>query len=81
MKITLNISAQLLREARTIAARERTTLSALVEQGLRKTIARRERRSPFRLRNASFKGNGLHSACRSIGREGMLTLIYQGRGA
>ena len=81
MKITLNISAQLLREARTIAARERTTLSALVEQGLRKTIARRERRSAFRLRNASFKGNGLHSECRGIGREGMLTLIYQGRGA
>jgi hypothetical protein len=36
MKTTLDIPDPLLREARTVAARERTTLRALVEQGLRR---------------------------------------------
>jgi hypothetical protein len=34
MKVTLDISDPLLREARKIAARDRATLGALVEQGL-----------------------------------------------
>jgi putative antitoxin of VapBC-like toxin-antitoxin system len=59
MKTTLDISEPLLREVRRIAMRERTTLRALVEQGLRKIIAERKTARQFRLRKASFKGNGL----------------------
>jgi hypothetical protein len=39
MKTTLDLPDPLLREVRKIAARERTTLRALVEQGVRKIIA------------------------------------------
>jgi hypothetical protein len=59
MKTTLDISDPLLREARRIAVRERTTLRSLVEQGLRRIVADRKAARPFRLRKASFKGNGL----------------------
>ena len=56
MKTTLDIPDPLLREARKIAVRERTTLRALVEQGLRKIISEREASCPFRLRKVSFGG-------------------------
>jgi hypothetical protein len=60
MKTTLEISDPLLREARKIASRENTTLRALVEQGLRRVVADKKKSKPFRLRDASFKGDGLH---------------------
>lgn len=59
MKTTLEISDPLLREARKVAARERTTLRALVEQGLRQIVVQKRQQSEFRLRDASFKGHGL----------------------
>jgi hypothetical protein len=58
MKTTLDIPDSLLREARKVAARERTTLRALVEQGLRQVVTEKRRRAEFRLREASFKGVG-----------------------
>jgi hypothetical protein len=45
MKTTVEIADPLLREARKIAARERTTLRALVEQGLRRVVAERTRKT------------------------------------
>ena len=60
MKTTLEISDPLLREARKIAARENMTLRALVEQGLRRVVVEKKKERPFRLRDASFKGDGLH---------------------
>jgi len=60
MKTTVEISASLLEEARKLAAREGTTLKALIEQGLRAVVAeRRQRVGTFRLRKASFKGDSL----------------------
>jgi hypothetical protein len=63
MKTTIDISDALLREARKVAARHGMTLRTLVEQGLRKVLAERSRRVPFRLRKASFKGRGLRPNC------------------
>jgi len=60
MKTTIRISDSLFKEARRIAARDRTTLKALVEEGLRRVIEERTRPSTFRLKKASFKGQGLH---------------------
>ena len=60
MKTTVEIDDSLLREARKLAAREGTTLRALVEQGLRRVLAETKRpRKKFKLRKASFKGDGL----------------------
>lgn len=61
MKTTLDLSAPLLEEAKAVAARERTTLRELVEDGLRAVLARKRSGQPFRLQDASFKGGrGLH---------------------
>jgi hypothetical protein len=81
MKTTLDISDPLLREARKLASRQRTTLRALVEQGLRHVVAERQRRAPaFRLRKASFKGRGLRPENRDAGWDRLRELAYQDRG-
>ncbi|MEA2990959.1 MAG: hypothetical protein QOG83_3670, partial [Alphaproteobacteria bacterium] len=80
MKTTLDISDPLLREARQLAARERTTLRALVEQGLRTVVADKNRRAPFKLRKASFKGRGLRPELKDADWDRLRDLSYEGRG-
>jgi hypothetical protein len=80
MKTTLDLPDPLLREARKIAARERTTLRALVEQGLRRIVADRKSAHPFRLRKASFKGKGLVPELRDADWDTLRDLAYEGRG-
>ena len=58
MKTTIEISDPLLQKARKIAAREGTTLRALVERGLRQVVTEKKA-EPFKLRDGSFRGNGL----------------------
>jgi hypothetical protein len=81
MKTTLEISDPLLREARKVAARERTTLRALVEQGLRQIVLQKRQRSEFRLRDASFKGRGLQGELTNASWEQIRDLAYEGRGS
>lgn len=76
MKTTLDISDPLLRDARKIAAREGTTLRALVEQGLRHVVSAKKRRTPFRLRKASVGGRGLRPELREAGWERIRDLAY-----
>jgi len=64
MKTTLDIPDSLLCEARKLAARDGTTLPELVEEGLRKVIAAKRRKLPFRLRKASFGGQGVRAEWR-----------------
>ncbi len=59
MKTTVHIPDSLLEEARKLANQEQTTIKALIEEGLRLTIESRRHKSKFRLRKATFKGNGL----------------------
>ena len=58
MKTTIEISDSLLETARQVACWEKTTVRALVEEGLRRVIAERERSRGFRLRKATFRGAG-----------------------
>ena len=52
----------LFREAKRIAARDRTTVKVLLEQGLRTVLrARTPARAGFKLRKVTFRGNGLVS--------------------
>jgi Bacterial antitoxin of type II TA system, VapB len=76
MKTTLEISDPLLREARKIAAREQTTLRAVVEQGLRRIIAEKARKPGFRLRDASFDGRGPNPEFADAGWDRLRDLIY-----
>jgi CRISPR/Cas system-associated protein Csm6 len=80
MKTTIQIPDSLFEEARKLAAEERTTLKALVQEGLRRIIAERKKRSPFRLRNASFKGDGLQAHLTGASWEKIRELTYEGRG-
>ena len=80
MKTTIEISDALLEDAKKTAARENTTLRTLVEQGLRQVIAQRKRRQRFRLRKATFKGDGLSAEARGGEWNRLRELAYEGRG-
>jgi Arc/MetJ family transcription regulator len=80
-KTTIDISESLLAEAKEVAAREGTTLRALVESGLRTAIDRRLRGERFRLRDASVDGTGLQPEFRDAGWERVRDAAYEGRGA
>lgn len=58
MKTTIEISDAILERAKAVAAREGTTLRALVEDGLRQVL-RSRRAGAFKLRDASVDGSGL----------------------
>ena len=81
MKTTINIPDTLFQEARKIAQRENTTLRALIEQGLRRTLAERKQRGAFRLRRVTYKGNGLQPALAGASWGQIHELSYEGRGA
>jgi len=63
-----------------LAARERTTLRELIEAGLRAVLRERLEQRAFRLRDASFAGNGLQPEFRSADWERIREAAYEGRG-
>jgi hypothetical protein len=81
MKTTVEISDALLREAKRVAAREGTTVRTLIEQGLRHAVAQRKHGNAFRLRKATFKGEGLSAEATRLGWDRLRELVYEGRGA
>jgi hypothetical protein len=82
IKTTVEISDELAAEAKALAAREKTTLRELIETGLRAVLRERKRRRPtgFRLRNASFRGQGLRPELRGAGWDRVREAAYEGRG-
>jgi hypothetical protein len=81
MKTTIDIADAVLTEAKRVAAREGTTVRALVEESLREAIAkRRARNSAFHLRDASFKGQGTQPGVDLTDWSSVATAIYGGRG-
>ena len=59
MKTTVELPDALLREAKRMAAREGTTVRALIERGLRSVVGGRRPAARFSLRKAAFRGDGL----------------------
>ncbi|MBM3296485.1 MAG: DUF2191 domain-containing protein [Candidatus Aminicenantes bacterium] len=82
MKTTVHISDSLLTEAKKIARRERTTVKALIEEGLRKAVAERRGKEAavFKLRKATFKGRGLQPHAAGLSWDRVLDISYEGRG-
>ena len=80
MKTTVDISDNLLEDAKKLAAREGTTVRALIEQGLRQIITARKRRGVFRLRKVTFKGQGLQPGVSTATWEQIRDMAYEGRG-
>jgi hypothetical protein len=59
VKTTVDIAETMLKEAKLIAAREGTTLKALVEEGLRHVIDQRQKQETgFRLRDGRYGSGG-----------------------
>ena len=81
MKTTIDIAGPILSAAKRAAARENTTVRALVEEGLRRVLRERNAREPFRLRRASFAGQGLRPELAEAGWDRLRDLSYEGRGA
>jgi len=76
MKTTIDISDPLLEAAKKAAAREGTTLRALVELGLRQVLEARKRGGAFRLRKATFRGQGLQPEAKELSWEQLRELAY-----
>jgi hypothetical protein len=81
MKTTVEISDPLLDAAKAVAASEETTVRALIEEGLRRILAERSQRRPFRLRAVTFRGNGLAPGVREGDWDQLRDLVYDGHGA
>jgi hypothetical protein len=80
MKTTVDISESLHEEARLIAAGEKSSLKALIEEGLRKVIEERKHRQQFKLRKATFKGDGLQGEMADASWDKIREKVYAGRG-
>jgi hypothetical protein len=76
MKTTIDIADGLLEAAKKAAAREGVTLETLVEQGLRDVHETRKRGGAFKLRKASFQGQGLQPAAKDLSWEQIRELAY-----
>lgn len=81
MKTTVEISDSLLKQVKSLASKEHTTVKALVEEGLRRITAERQRAKPFKLRKVSFRGNGLQPQMAGASWQQIRDAAYQGRGA
>ena len=81
MKTTVEISDALLDEARRAAERRGVTLRTLVEEGLRHAVKAGLSRPGFRLRSASFRGEGLASGFAEPDWARTRDTIYRGHGA
>jgi mRNA-degrading endonuclease RelE of RelBE toxin-antitoxin system len=81
MKTTVDIRDPLLKQAKRLPARERTTLRALVEEGLRRITTERQRSTPFKLRKVSFRGKGLQPRMAGASWQQIRDAAYEGRGA
>lgn len=81
MKTTVEISDSLLADARKVAIREGVTLRALIERGLHRVIQEQKSGAVFKLRRASFAGEGLQPGFRDESWERIRDTVYRDRGA
>jgi hypothetical protein len=80
MKTTVELPDALLRDAKRTAARERTTVRALIERGLRTVLAKRRAGGQFVLRRASYRGDGLVAGRSLRDWDAIRDLTYSERG-
>jgi len=80
MKTTVEISDALLAAARRLAAKNGTTVRALIEEGLRRVVEARSTRR-FKLQDRSWGSGGLRPELRGASWEQIRDASYEGRGA
>ncbi len=80
MKTTVEISEALLVAARKLAAKNGTTVRALIEEGLRRVVETRRTGARFKLRDRSWGSGGLRPEFRGASWEQIRDASYGGRG-
>lgn len=81
MKTTVEITDSLFEQAKSLAEKEKSTLRALVEEGLRKVIEERSETPKFELLDFAFKGTpGFQPGMENLTFQEMLEMSYEGRG-
>ena len=81
MKTTVDISDDLLKEAKAVAATEQVTLRSLVDEGLRWALSRRRKKAErFVLRDAGVPGRGVRDGLTEGNWDQIRDLIYPGHG-
>ena len=80
MKTTIEISDNLLRRAKRLAAKEQVTLRSLAEEGLAHVLKMRERRRPVPVKPLTVKGKGLSPEFQGRSWEHLRSTVYEGRG-
>lgn len=78
MKTTIDIADPLFDAAKAAAAREGVTFRTLVERGLRHVLDSQDAAVGFRLRSASFAGDGLQPEAARMGWNAIREMSYDG---
>lgn len=81
MKTTIELPEALFEKAKRQARARKTTLKALIEQGLRMVLAEKHGGPAFKLRDASVDGKGLAPEFRDAKWDLLRDTIYKGEGA
>jgi uncharacterized protein YacL len=82
MKTTVVIPDALLAEVQKIATKNKTTLRALMQEGLQHIVEREQKaKKQFKLKDMSVDGNGLTPEFQSAGWSKLIELSYEDRGA
>jgi hypothetical protein len=77
MKTTVEIPDALFREAKRYAAAHELTFREVVEAGLRRVVQPAANKNPFKLRDCTFKGDGM---VKNFTWDEIMEIIYEGRG-
>jgi hypothetical protein len=80
MKTTVEISQDLFTRTRQVAKREGITLRALIEEGLRTALAKREQKATYRWPDLSVGGEGLAPDVAEGNWDQLRDRIYAGQG-
>jgi hypothetical protein len=81
MKTTVDISDELLKKAKRLAAKRRTTLRAIIEQGIRNIIKEQQRGAKYVLPDMSVDGKGLQPEFKNKAWSDIRDAAYDGRGS
>jgi len=81
MKMTIDISNELLIKAKEFAVKRRTTLSAIIEQGIRNMLKEQQSGEHYVLPDMSVGGNGLQADFRDKTWSDFRDAAHEGRGS
>jgi Arc/MetJ family transcription regulator len=82
MKTTIEIADDLLVRAQRRARKEKTTLRALTEAGLRHVLGEKDaKQAKWKWKPVTFAGSGMTDEFKNAGWEKIRDEIYRGRGA